>query len=45
MNGGLFGLAGLLPSTATSSLMTGSSLSGLIVSLVHLSHPHIPQTN
>ena len=36
MNGGLFGLAGMLPSAATSALMNGSSLSGLLVSLVCL---------
>jgi len=35
MNGGLFGLAGMLPSSATSALMNGSSLSGLLISLVN----------
>lgn len=34
MNGGLFALASLLPSMATSALMSGSSLSGVLVSLV-----------
>lgn len=36
MNGGLFGLAGMLPSVATSALMNGSSLSGLLISMVRV---------
>eukprot|EP01038_Epipyxis_sp_PR26KG_P009376 gene9376-12633_t len=35
MNGGLFGLSGILPSKNTSALMTGQALAGFFVSLVN----------